>query len=445
MSLQFRLFPSGFPPADTDKLLISRADATSPTGFSNYLVTWGELKLTLSGMGVPGIDGQDGEDGISIPGARGRDGINGISIPGLDGTDADEPLVIPGARGVDGTAGTAGTAGAAGRDGLSIPGIDGADADEPTVVPGPRGIDGTNGSNGTIGRDGIGIPGIDGSDGEDGMMIPGARGIAGANGANGTSGTSLLLVESEIEEPTVIPGQRGATGATGAAGPAGGNVVTTSMLVVESEIEEPLLVPGPAGAAGSGSVPAANSVTRAMLSSTAVTGGKNWVFLGQATASGTTATGNITWAGEFAQLMLEYYISGYAANGIGRICIANSGTPVVAATTACTALIQGATVTTTSVSCAGWPTAVTVNALPRYGWMFIDNLNGGIKRMRGHGITGGTAPTAVPTIMQMGGMSSQTTLIQVINMVSYSAITGNTLGGAFTAGTNITLWGRNND
>jgi len=343
-------------------------------------------------------------------GSNGTNGKNGSSIPGLDGADADEPLVIPGPKGADGTAGAAGAAGATGAAGIGMPGIDGADGEDGASIPGPRGIAGAAGANGTIGRDGLSIPGMDGEDGESSMPIPGPRGANGTNGTNGTNGRDGITVVMEPELP-----------------------------------DDPIVIPGPAGAAGSGSVPGPNSITRAMLSSTAVTGGKNWVFLGQATASGTTATGTITWAGEFAQLMLEYYISGYAANGIGRICIANSGTPVVAATTACTALMQGATVTTTSVSCAGWPTAVTVNALPRYGWMFIDNLNGGIKRMTGNGITGGTAPTAVPTLMQMGGMSSQTTLIQVINMVSYSAITGNTLGGAFTAGTNITLWGRNND
>jgi hypothetical protein len=234
---------------------------------------------------------------------------------------------------------------------------------------------------------------------------------------------------------------KGAAGTAGAAGAAG----KPAIFLQVTEPDEPMIVPGPAGPAGASGTPAANSVTRAMLSSTAVTGGKNWVFLGQATASGTTATGTITWAGSFTQLMLEYWISGYAANGIGRICIANSGTPSTTATTACTSLIEGVTINATSVSCAGWPVAVTLNALARYGWIFIDNASGGVKRATGHGLTGGTAPTTAPTQIRLAGMSSQTTLIQSINMVSYNAITGNALGGAFTAGTNITLWGRNDD
>jgi hypothetical protein len=192
MSLPFRLFPGGTPAVDSDKLLISRADATSPTGFSNYIVTWGELKATLS-HAVPGIDGADGEDGMTVLGVAGRDGA-------------------------------AGTAGAAGRNGISIPGLDGADAEEPLVVPGPRGIAGAAGANGTIGRDGIGVPGMDGADADEPVVIPGARGAAGAAGPAGSNSvtTSMFVVDAEVEEAILVPGPRGATGATGPSGGGGG-------------------------------------------------------------------------------------------------------------------------------------------------------------------------------------------------------------------------------
>jgi len=65
--------------------------------------------------------------------------------------------------------------------------------------------------------------------------------------------------------------------------------------------------------------------------------------------------------------------------------------------------------------------------------------------MTGHGLWGGTVPTAVPTQMRMAGLSSQTTSIQTLNMISYNGITGNTLGGAFSAGTYVNVWGRNDD
>jgi hypothetical protein len=400
MSLPYRLFPSGAPPADTDKILISRADAGSPTGFSNYLLTWAELKATISGgsgsgaNGAPGMDGVDGEDGISIPGAAGAAGAAGISA-GFNYTFTSTVITNP----------------------TDDPGTGNVAFNDATFMS-------------DVTRINIYGTSVDGA--------------VNFSWLANEVGIGSLLMFTSLNDPNRY-GQFVITSLSRQEGWVSLVVTYSTSGMDMFDNNEPLnLNIINKGASGS-STPDPNSVTRAMLSSTAVTGGKNWVFLGQATASGTTATGNISWAGQFSQLMLEYWISGYAANGIGRICIANSGTPSTTATTACTALIQGVTLTTTSVSCAGWPVAVTVNALPRYGWMFIDNANGGIKRMTGHGITGGTAPTAVPTMMQMGGMSSQTTLIQVIRMVSYNAITGNVLGGAFNAGTTIILWGRNDD
>lgn len=77
--------------------------------------------------------------------------------------------------------------------------------------------------------------------------------------------------------------------------------------------------------------------------------------------------------------------------------------------------------------------------------MFVTNQNGVVKRMTGHGQHSGTAATVVPTQIRMAGMSSQTTSIQSLNMISYNAITANTLGGAFTAGTYVNVWARNDD
>jgi hypothetical protein len=209
--------------------------------------------------------------------------------------------------------------------------------------------------------------------------------------------------------------------------------------------DDPIVIPGPAGASG-GAVPAANSVTRAMLSSTSVTGGKNWVFLGQGTASAATSTGTITWAGTFKQLMVEYFISGYAGNGIGRILVANSGTPSPTATTCCTSIIVGVTAApATPVSNSGWPTAIAAGLVPRYGWLFVENTSGVLKRATGHGQYGGTAPTTVPTQVRIEGMSSQTTLIQTLVMTSYTLATGNVIGGTMNAGTFVNVWGRNDD
>ncbi len=342
----------------------------------------------------------------------------------------------------------AGPAGAQGAQGIQgLPGIDGNDGQDGASIPGPKGDAGPAGANGTIGRDGLGVPGMDGMDGEDAMMIPGQRGAdgtagaAGATGATGAAGIGIPGIDGEDGESSMpIPGPRGANGTNGTNGRDGITVV------MEPELpDDPIVIPGPAGASG-GAVPAANSVTRAMLLSTSVTGGKNWVFLGQGTASAATSTGTITWAGQFKQLMVEYFIAGYAGNGIGRILVANSGTPSPTATTCCTSIIVGVTAApTTPVSNSGWPTAIATGLVPRYGWLHVSNINGVLKRATGHGQYGGTAPTTVPTQVRIAGMSSQTTLIQTLVMTSYTLATGNVIGGTMNAGTFVNVWGRNDD
>jgi len=156
MSLPFRLFPGGAPPVDSDKLLISRADAGSPTGFSNYIVTWGELKATITASGS-----------------------GSVGAPGMDGADAEEPLVIPGPRGATGATGANGANGASGTNLLLVE----SEIEEPLVIPGARGADG-------------------------------AAGPAGGNVVT----TSMFVVDAEMEEPLLVPGPKGDTGATGGGG-----------------------------------------------------------------------------------------------------------------------------------------------------------------------------------------------------------------------------------
>jgi hypothetical protein len=147
MSLQFNLFPSGTPPADADNLLISRVDVTSPSGFSNYQLTWAELKATVAGAGAgrdgaPGIDGEPVDEPMMIPGvpglagAPGAAGITSTTVFFLQPDDPEDVMVIPGARGIDGIAGSAGTNGTNGRDGNTIL-LEPELPDEPMMIPPP--------------------------------------------------------------------------------------------------------------------------------------------------------------------------------------------------------------------------------------------------------------------------------------------------------------------
>lgn len=159
MSRQFSQFPGGFPPKDTDRFLIGRVDVTSPSGFSNFILTWAQIKGLVGGTSGPldfsARDGDDGEDGMPIPGAKGATGSAGIA--GIDGKtifmlpefpdDPEEPLLIPGPRG------TAGTNGVIGVDGKTIflAGDDPVEPDEPLLVQGPRGVTGAAGIAGPAG------------------------------------------------------------------------------------------------------------------------------------------------------------------------------------------------------------------------------------------------------------------------------------------------------
>lgn len=64
MSKRFSQFPGGNPPLDTDRFLIGRVDAGSPSGFSNYIMTWAEIKTAL-----PAGNASDPFEGSYAPGS----------------------------------------------------------------------------------------------------------------------------------------------------------------------------------------------------------------------------------------------------------------------------------------------------------------------------------------------------------------------------------------
>jgi hypothetical protein len=70
MSRKFSTFPNGDPPQDTDVFLLGRVDG-SPSGFSNYTLTWAQLKAAAGVISVPSFLLQESgsffllEDGVS--------------------------------------------------------------------------------------------------------------------------------------------------------------------------------------------------------------------------------------------------------------------------------------------------------------------------------------------------------------------------------------------
>jgi hypothetical protein len=174
---------------------------------------------------------------------------------------------------------------------------------------------------------------------------------------------------------------------------------------------------------------------------------RGWTFLGRATASNAVRTGTITWTGTFEQLWFEYFIAGYSGAAIGRLIVGPTAGLSETGTTFCTSLIEGVTLNTTSVSVPGWPTAVTAAAVARYGHMYVQNTASVVKRMTGHGLHSGTAPTTAPTSMKMDGLfNDSTNLINKAELAVYDAITGAAISvRTFNSGTFLNAWARNAD
>jgi hypothetical protein len=195
---------------------------------------------------------------------------------------------------------------------------------------------------------------------------------------------------------------------------------------------------------GSGGVKATAAQLATFMSSNA-----NWQFLGNATASAAVRTGTITWTGTFAELMFEYYISGYSGAAIGRLIVGPTAGLSETGTTFATAFLSMTPTTTvagiTSVSIPGWPTGVTAAAVTRYGWMFVHNIAADVKRMTGHGQYAGTAATVAPTLIEhAGNFTDATNLINKAELAVYDALTGTTISTTtFNSGTFLNVWGRN--
>ena len=151
----------------------------------------GKDAVSINAIGKDGEDGADGQIGVNgkdgttiiigkdaVPGEDGKDGLNGISIKGDDGKDGLSGVTIvgpQGSNGRDGYDGIDGKIGISGKDGKDAVSISGKDGIGQIGLTGKDGADGktitttisTLGPNGTNGKDGI--PGVDGKKGDPGI------------------------------------------------------------------------------------------------------------------------------------------------------------------------------------------------------------------------------------------------------------------------------------
>lgn len=159
-----------------------------------------------------------------------------------------------------------------------------------------------------------------------------------------------------------------------------------------------------------------------------------------ALAAAGARTPDVIWTGDYKLLIIPYLITGYAGNAIGRV-IMGSGSLSETATDCSCELVEGVTRTTTAVSICGWPTAVSLNTNRRWGLFVVNNVTGAsVRDGFGEGMHGGSA-TAVPTGMSMSGFKASIAQIDRVRLTSFSAITGNTVGSNFNAGTYVRVLG----
>ena len=429
------------------------------------------------GVGPPGPPGATGATGATGPAGP----VVYLYDPPVDGEPGP-----PGPAGPAGSTGPAGVPGSPGVDGLSMFFLDTPLDGEPGMPgpPGPPGVDGAAGPTGPAGV--AGSNGIDGSglfflydpqDGADGA--PGQTGPTGATGATGATGPAIFFVGDEGPEgPSGPPGPPGAVGPAGVAGPTGSNGVDgpAIFLIGEEGPEGPMGMPGatgPAGATGSAGSPGiqgnpgpniilpsdveyfeqpyqgvpSGAVNRASLTPDA----RNWVFLGTATAAAVTV-GPVVWLGTYKQLMIRYWIAGYSGGTpVGRLLLGAASISTTALTNSWS-LSEGVTAPTTAAGVTavpGVPMAVTLSNVGRGGIAYVDGASGSIKSIEVIGRNQTPSVATAPTLFRAASFFSDlgTNLpIQRAQLTSYDTLTAVAVSAnTFTAGTYLTVWGRNND
>ena len=160
--------------------------------------------------GPVGVTGATGPAGVGSTGPTGSAGPAGVTGPGVG---ASGPTGPTGPAGVIGSTGPAGVIGATGSTGIAGP--TGATGPIGTGVTGPAGVAGPAGPTGT----GAGPTGSAGVAGPAGATGP--AGIAGAAGPTGPAGTTGAAGAVGPTGPAGAAGAVGPTGAAGAAGPTG--------------------------------------------------------------------------------------------------------------------------------------------------------------------------------------------------------------------------------
>jgi hypothetical protein len=188
----------------------------------------------------------------------------------------------------------------------------------------------------------------------------------------------------------------------------------------------------------------AGIVTRAMQEAT----GKGWQFLGTATGNGVTV-GPVIWTGTFQQFMVDYHIAGYnGGTPVGRLLFGAASISTTALTNG-TGIRESVAAATAAISIPGIPLAVTLSNIARSGTVFVRGASGALKTYEVTGSNGNPSVSVARTTFEGSGSFSDlgTNLpLQRMQLSVYDTLVATALSAqTFTAGTYLTVWGRNND
>ena len=178
---------------------------------------------------------------------------------------------------------------------------------------------------------------------------------------------------------------------------------------------------------------------------------KGWSFLG--TANGATVTvGPVIWTGQFRQLMIFYSIVGYnGGTPVGRLLLGSASISTTALTNSFS-VREGVAAPTTGAGAGaipGVPLATTLSNIGRQGHAWVDGLTATVKDIDIIGSEGAPAVATIPIMFRGASFFSDlgtNLLIQRAQLTVYDTLVAVAVSAqTFTAGTYLTVWGRNND
>jgi len=183
------------------------------------------------------------------------------------------------------------------------------------------------------------------------------------------------------------------------------------------------------------------TITRAMLEGTAV----NWQFLGKASLSVAAASvGPVVLTTARKHLQIRFWTPGSASAGIASLQL--GGATIDTGANYCASLIEGVTLTTTSVSVTGIRIGVAATTGPRYCVLDVDTWASNLaKRVLARTNSVSTAANTAPTFTQVAGLWVDTTnSIQRVQFTAFNGLTGTTTVN-LSAGCEFEVWGRDDD